>query len=247
MNQISIQAVAAAHTVASTIEGFGEPVEVVDRETGATCVVPPLGEFADYCELNLQTGGGDGARVTIERPRRAFGSTVKPAEVTWPSSGRSDARSMCRLLDFAVRVAEQLDVWAAAGQLPRLAVDEQTGRIEAARAMNDAAIERAREVRTLEPQVGDLVDVAIYAPGPGGSSERPVGHLRGYVTVAAGEFNVGLIDDEEDVADTLDRADVNADDLPLADGSGSVPLGTPILENCQREWLTVIERPEATR
>jgi hypothetical protein len=246
MTEISIYAVSAPQAVAELACGFRPDGLTVEMD-GSFVQLDGRVEYRDFTELRFGGTSWGTARVTIERPRNAYGER-QTAQVSWSSGGRSDlksARATSRLLDFAVRVAEQMDAWAAAGKLPYLRVDEQTGeptQLDLARQTNEACIQAARDLAKAEPIVGDLVDVAIYAPGP--SDARAVGHLRGYVISAGAEYSVGLIDDEEDIADTLGRGDVDLDDLRESNGEVA-PEGTPILENCQREWLTVVERFEA--
>jgi len=120
MQSISIQSVAAAHEVASTIEG-GEPVRLVDREIGAGVEIR---SDRDFTEIAFSGDFESTARVMIERPSWEGGHFRRSA-VTWSSSnsrtaGRGDAVATARLLAFAAQVAATLDEWAESGQLPRL-------------------------------------------------------------------------------------------------------------------------------
>ena len=124
MQSININAIAAVHEVAATIAGVANvdaPVLLVDRDLNAGREV-----FAgrDYTEILV----GDRARttVTIHRPteRWSGGGDVERATVTWSSSdsygGVEDAAATARFLAFAAQVAEQLNRWLDAGQLPYL-------------------------------------------------------------------------------------------------------------------------------
>lgn len=123
---ISITAVAAVHEVASTLEGYRDPV-VLDLD-GAQCVVNPLGPYVDQVELRLAGPRFRTASVTIERARRdSWGEgELTRSRVSWGSSssgskGHEDAVATAVLLTFAAQVAALIDDWAERGQLSRLA------------------------------------------------------------------------------------------------------------------------------
>lgn len=127
MRTISINAIAAANEAATTIEGLGEDFLLV-ADNGET--VDPVGfvrRDRDYTELRTAGDGPRSSSVTIERPSFRYGGTLVPATVTWSSSdsrgGIGEARVTARLMAFAAAVAEQLNTWADAGQLPRLSAE----------------------------------------------------------------------------------------------------------------------------
>lgn len=121
MTTLSITALAADHNFASMIEGFGvEPGESAQLTVDDVTTSVRVGY--DDIEIRFQ----DAATVTITRPIQHWnGEWVRPATVTHSSSDSNDegitaAARTAQVLAFAVRVAQQLNAWAEAGELPRL-------------------------------------------------------------------------------------------------------------------------------
>lgn len=119
MTTITLNGIAAAHTVASAIAGHGQDFELVHGDTASGQVRADR----EYTELRLTADGTwASCTVTIERPSTRYGSP-SPAAVSFSSaaSGTTDtvgfARRSADLIAFAAQVAEQLNEWAAAGQL----------------------------------------------------------------------------------------------------------------------------------
>lgn len=117
MQTISIKSISAAHEVASTIEGYGETLVLLDPEVDASVQIRPN---RDITEIEFRGEYVSTARVSIERP-----DGERRAKVTWSSSGSRDegcgsAAATATLLVFAVAVARTLDDWAERGQLARL-------------------------------------------------------------------------------------------------------------------------------
>jgi hypothetical protein len=120
MTTISVTALAADHNFASAIEGFGvEPGKSVELTFDGTSTRVRVG--SDIVGIHFE----DAATVEIERPTRDWDGTLQRATVTHSSSDSRDrgvkaAIRTATVLAFAARVAEQLDKWAFAGELPRL-------------------------------------------------------------------------------------------------------------------------------
>lgn len=122
MRTINIKGVAAVHEVASTIEGYGETLVLLDAEIDASVLVRP---DRDFTELTFRGEDVETASVTIERAEDAGDAGLRPATVTWSSSssrstGYAASAATARLLMFATDVAQQLTEWAARGDLDRV-------------------------------------------------------------------------------------------------------------------------------
>lgn len=114
---VSITGIAAPTALAEFIE-FGSKSETMRLSDGTSeCTV--RGD-SDYTELRFT----DAASITIRRADN-FYTENQPATVSWSSSssnneGTAAAAATIKALTFAVAVADQLNKWMAAGQLPRL-------------------------------------------------------------------------------------------------------------------------------
>lgn len=123
MTNFSLNTIGAAQALAECIEGFAY-ADGIALTHGDLRTAPLRGDRL-YTELRLLDPAGKDASaiVTIERGRRAYGDQ-SPASVTFSSSsstaGTGYARATAALLTFAADVADLLNQWAAAGQLPRL-------------------------------------------------------------------------------------------------------------------------------
>lgn len=123
---ISLNGIAAAHTVAAAIEGFHQDF-VITRNGKRLTDTRVVRADRDYTELRLFTEDGDwaSASVTIERPMNRFGEKAA-ARVNFSSaaSGNHDtiayALATANLIAFAARVAAQLNDWDDAGELTYL-------------------------------------------------------------------------------------------------------------------------------
>ena len=126
MKTISMNAVAAAHEVASTIEGYGDPRGIVVTDGEASFQVLAN---RGYNSMRLATDDYRSAEVTVQRAEVNLRGALDPATVTWSSSssdarGAEDAGATARLLVFATQVATTLQDWAARGDLNRINAEQ---------------------------------------------------------------------------------------------------------------------------
>jgi hypothetical protein len=218
MNTITLNAIAAAKTVAETILGYGDPEGVILEHDGASVLVRPLGEYADFTEIRLPGS----ASVTIERPRAQYGRARK-ATVTWSSSsstaeGTAAAATTARLIAFGVEVADQMNAWVTSG-------DYDVPGLTPPAAPADAPLRR-----------GDTVEVDVFRAGP--PSDKPIGTVRGTILNAGIEYDVILTHvDDDDVENLLweSGADLTLKDLEETLTPGAEPVH--IFRNCQPEWV----------
>jgi hypothetical protein len=112
MNSIAITGIAAAHNVAAVLTGHDTDAELVFN--GATARIR---SGAEITELRFP----DCSTVTISAPRLAYGGTVIDAGVSWSSSSSqptlTGAVRTAQVLAFAAKVADQLNLWVADGQI----------------------------------------------------------------------------------------------------------------------------------
>jgi hypothetical protein len=222
MQTISLNAIAAAQTVAQTIEGFGDPdgITVVSGEN--TALIRPCGEWCDHVEVRL----GGSANVSIDRPAKgALNGNVIPASVRWSSSDSNgsleDAKATVELLAFATQVADQLNEWADRGELPRLLPPAERATAETHGATDPDLF------------VGDDVVLTVERAGRPGQT---AGKLYGRVLNVGAEVDVEIpLSESAEVEMVLQRSgfdgDVN-DLVETLDGREAI-----VLRNNQRETV----------
>lgn len=208
----NVTSITGAHEVASALAGFGD--DHVQVRVG-TLVTNPVRVGTSFAEFRLVRDGRQvGGSVTVHMPAIRYGGTFVEATVSWSSSDSSPpleaGTATAELIAFLARVAEKLNAWVASGEL-------------------EVADDGVRAPQRFV--LGEVVDVTIHEPG--GATPRLAETIRGEVVtvnVSGSEYDVALLDIDH-AEPILRRCDVMIGELPSHEGR-------PVLQNCQREWLT---------